>query len=296
MKVAITGSSGLIGTALTSALRAAQHDVIRLVRSSPEAPDEVAWNPAGELDPASLEAVDAVVNLAATRVVDHRSSRAFRRADRSSRVDASRTLATAMAAMDTPPPVLVSASAISIYGTGHGTDVLDEDVTGGAGYRAKTYRECEAAADPARAAGVSVRHARIGLVISPDAGVLARMVPLFRAGLGGPWGGGEQFWSIVSLYDTVRALQFMTETAGLTGAYNVTAPTPVRNAEFARVLALKLRRPAIVPIPAGILRLGLGGLADDVLGSLRVIPRRLSMSGFEFTQPDARSVVHTARG
>ena len=296
MKVAITGSSGLIGTALTSALRASQHDVIRLVRSSPEAPDEVAWDPAGELDPATLEAVDAVVNLAAASVADYRSSRAYRRADRRSRVDASRSVATAMAAMDKPPPVLVSASAISIYGTGHGADVLDEDATGGAGYRAETYRECEAAADPARAAGVSVRHARIGVVISPDAGVLARMVPLFRAGLGGPWGGGEQFWSIVSLDDTVRALQFMTETVGLTGAYNVTAPLPVRNAEFARVLALELRRPAIVPLPAGLLRLGLGGLADDVLGSLRVIPRRLSMSGFEFAQPDARSMVHAARG
>lgn len=300
MKVAITGSSGVIGTELSTALREANHDVVRLVRSAPEASDEVLWDPGGPLDPTCLEAVDAVVNLAGASVTGRSRrggrTRAYRRAFRQSRVQSTSTVATALATMDAPPPVLVTASAIAIYGDNRGSDVIDEDVFAGTGFRAQTYQDCEAAADPASQAGVSVRHARIGIVMSPDAGVLGRMLPVFRAGLGGSWGGGEQYWSHVSLVDTVRALHFLTETAGLTGAYNVTAPQPVNNAEFARTLGHELRRPAVLPLPATIVRAGLGGLADDALTSLRVLPRRLSMSGFEFTHPDARSVVRAMRG
>lgn len=296
MRVALTGSSGMIGTALRGSLAADGHEVLRVVRREPQRPDEVSWDPAGgHLDPRPLDGLDAVVNLAGANIGGHRWTRKYKRTLIASRANATRTMAEALAALDNPPRVLVSASAIGVYGTGHGSEPLDEDdPPGGTGFLVGLCTAWEAAAAPAAAADIAVCHPRMGMVMTRSGGAMARMLPFFRLGFGGPLGGGEQFWSHVSLVDTVRALRFLLETPGCAGPYNVTAPEPVTNAEFSRVLARALHRPMLLPVPAFAVRVRLGELADDVLASLRVTPRRLLEAGFRFEHPDARSVVAAA--
>ncbi len=296
MRVAMTGSSGMIGTALRGSLAADGHEVLRLVRREPQGSGEVSWEPTrGHLDPQSLDGVDAVVNLAGANIGGHRWTRSYKRTLIASRANATRILSEAVAALDDPPRVLLSASAIGFYGTGHSWEVLDEDAPPGEkGFLAELCTAWEAAAAPAAAADIAVCHPRMGMVMTTSGGALARMLPLFRLGLGGPLGGGEQYWSHVSLVDVVRALRFLLETPGCAGPYNVTAPEPVTNAEFSRVLAHALHRPMLLPVPEFALRIRLGELADDVLASLRVVPRRLLEAGFRFEHPDARSVVAAA--
>jgi uncharacterized protein len=296
MKVAITGSSGLIGTALRSALAADGHQVLRLVRRPAESADEISWNPAaGQLDPTRLEEVEAVVNLAGAGTGDHRWTRSYKRTIRDSRVSATTTLVNALVQLTEPPRVLVSQSGIDVYGTGHGSEVIDEDEPPGAGsFLAGVARDWEAAAAPAAAADIAVCHTRTGIVMTRLGGALAEMLPLFRLGVGGPLAGGEQYWSYVSLPDTIGALRFLIETHGCAGPYNVTAPEPVTNAEFTRVLAKALGRPAILPVPEFALRIGLGESADRAVNSLRVVPARLVEAGFEHQHPDAPSVIAAA--
>ena len=235
MKVAITGSSGLIGTALRSSLSADGHEVLRLVRRPAQLADEIQWDPAaGQLDPARLEGVEAVVNLASANVGARRWTRAYKQTLRDSKLFATRTLSMALARCHDRPRVLVSMSASGIYGLEHGSEMIDEDELAGDGFLADICRDCEAAAILAEEADVAVCHPRPHMVMSRHGGAAHRMLPWFRKGLGGPLAGGRQYWSPVSLDDMVRALRFLVETHGCTGPYNVAAPEPVTNAEFSR--------------------------------------------------------------
>ena len=226
MRVAITGSSGVIGTALRSSLAADGHDVLRLVRRPAESAGEIQWDPAaGWLDPARLEGVEAVVNLAGAGTGDHRWTRSYKQTIRHSRVSATTTLVRALAQLSERPRVLVSQSWIHVYGDGHGSDVIDEDEPPGeGGLLASVALDWEAAAVPAAEADIAVCYTRTGIVMTRLGGVLAEMLPLFRLGLGGPLAGGEQYWSYVSLPDTVAAMRFLMETHGCSGPYNLTAP------------------------------------------------------------------------
>lgn len=295
MRVVITGSGGLIGTALRASLAVDGHEAVRLVRRAPTGPDEIQWDPErGQLDPARLEGVDAVVNLAGAPIGTRRWSDSYKREILVSRANATHTVAEAVAKLDRPPQVFVSASGIYLYGSDHGSEVLDEEEAPGTGFLARVCQQWEAAAEPAATADIPVCHPRIGLVMSRKGGALARMLPWFRVGLGGPLGGGEQYWSHISLTDTVRALRFLIETPGCIGPYNVTAPEPVKNAEFARVLAYLLRRPTLLPVPAVALQIRFGEMASHPLSSLRVLPARLMAAGFTFEHPTARHVVADA--
>jgi uncharacterized protein len=296
MRVAITGSSGVIGTALRSSLAADGHEVLRLVRRPAESPDEISWDPAaGQLDPGRLEGVEAVVNLAGAGTGDHRWTRSYKRAIRNSRVGATTTLVRALVQLSEQPRVLVSQSGIHVYGDGHGSAVIDEDEPPGeGGLLASVAWDWEAAASPAAAADIAVCHTRTGIVMTRLGGALAEMLPLFRLGLGGPLAGGEQYWSYISLPDTVAAMRFLMETHGCSGPYNLTAPEPVTNAEFTRILAKAVGRPAILPVPEFALRIGLGESAERAVDSLRVVPTRLVEAGFEHQHPDAPSVIAAA--
>lgn len=294
MRIAITGSSGFIGTALTASLRAAGHQVIRLVRRKPLAADEVAWDPvAGRLDPADLAGTEAVVNLAGASVGSRWTSH-VKQGLVDSRIRSTTVLSSTMAAMDRPPRVLVSMSGMNAYGIDRGHDVIDEDDLPGNGFLPDLCTQWESATAPARAAGIAVCLPRLGIVMDRGGGAMARMLPLFRLGLGGRLGDGDQYWSHVSLTDVVRALRFLVEEHGCVGVYNLTAPQPVPNAEFSRVLADALRRPALVPVPAFALQLVIGEYAEVVLGSLRVVPSRLVDAGFEFRHRNAPAVVAAA--
>jgi len=296
MKVAITGSSGLIGTALRASLAADGHEILRLVRRPVQAADEIPWDPAaGQLNPVPLEGVEAVVNLAGAGTGDHRWTRSYKKTIRDSRVNATTTLVTALAQLQNKPRVLVSQSGVDVYGSGHGSDVIDEDEPPGDGsFLAGVAWDWEAAAAPAAAADIAVCYSRTGIVMTRAGGALAEMLPLFRRGVGGPLAGGEQYWSAISLPDTVGALRFLIETHGCAGPYNVTAPAPVTNAEFTRVLGKALGKPAILPVPEFALRIGLGESADRAVNSLRVVPARLIDAGFVHRHPDAPSIVAAA--
>jgi uncharacterized protein (TIGR01777 family) len=295
MRVVISGSSGLIGSALKNSLIADDHEVIALVRRPAGNPGEISWDPdTGTIDRASLESADAVVNLNGASIGGRRWSKSYKKTLLASRTNATRTLAEAMVGLEQPPQVLVSASGIDYYGLEHGSEVLDEEEALGAGFLARVIEYWEDAAVPATEAGVTVIHPRFGMVMSPRGGALAEMLPFFRLGLGGALAGGDAYWSPVSLIDTVRALRFLIDTRGCTGPYNVTAPQPVTNAEFARVLAAMLNRPTLLPVPAIALQIRYGELAEVVLASRRVVPRRLLAAGFEFDHPDARSIVKAA--
>lgn len=295
MRVAVTGSSGFIGTALTAHLHRGGHDVVRLVRRDPTGPDEARWDPAaGVIDIADLEGVEAVVNLSGAPVGDHRWNRAYKRVLHDSRVRTTTVLAAALASMPERPRVLVSASGINFYGSDRGHDVLDEDDDPGDGFLAGLSQEWEDAANPARNANIAVCNPRFGIVMDRSGGALGRMLPLFRLGLGGTLGGGDQYWSSVSLNDVIRSLTFLIEEHGCVGPYNVTAPEPVTNAEFTRVLAAALHRPRLAPVPAVALRIALGEYAEDIIGSLRVVPSRLVDAGFVHDQPTPRAIVEAA--
>src|SRR5215470_6645507 len=239
MKVAITGSSGLIGTALVAALRADGHDVIRLVRAAPAAADAIAWDPRagrGGLDPQSLDGVGAVVHLAGAGLADKRWTQRYRAEIRSSRVQGTRALVGALAAMAAPPGVLLSGSAIGWYGDIGGREVTESDPAG-RGFLPEVVRDWEAAAGEAAAAGIRVCTLRSGIVLSPRGGILGRLLPLFRLGLGGRIGSGRQVMSWIGLTDWVAAARFLLGRDGVTGPVNMTTPNPVSNAEFTAALA-----------------------------------------------------------
>ena len=291
MRVAITGASGLIGAALTASLRADGHEVVALVRRPPRPTGdhgihERTWDPAnGSLDPSALEGVDAVVNLAGAGIGDHRWTEAYQRTIRDSRVRGTELIAHTLAGLHDPPAVLLSGSAIGIYGD-RGDEVLDETSPTGAGFLADVCRQWEAATTAASDAGARVAHLRSGVVLSPTGGALRKQLPLFRLGLGGRFGSGCQWQSWISLPDEVAAIRHLL-TADVEGPVDLTAPNPVTNGQFTRALGAALRRPTVVAVPAFAPRLVLGReLADALLfQSQRVLPSALERSGFDFTHP-----------
>jgi uncharacterized protein (TIGR01777 family) len=293
VKVVVAGSSGLIGTALVPALRADGHEVLRLVRRAPGAADELQWDPGQPLDPAGLAGVTAAVNLTGAGVGDHRWTDSYKRTLVESRVTTTHTLATALAAVQPRPAVLINGSAIGYYGEG-GEAELDENSPPGTDFLAELCQRWEAATAPAQAAGIRVVCIRTGLVVSSRGGAWARMFPIFRFGLGGRLGSGKQWWSPISLTDEVRAIQFLLTADAVSGPVNLTGPEPMTNAGVTRVMAEVLNRPALVPAPKFGLRLVLGEFAEEPLRSQRVLPRKLTAAGFTFTHPTVEAAVRAA--
>jgi uncharacterized protein len=288
MRVAVTAASGLIGAALTADLAASGADVVRLVRRQALSPAEIGWDPrqaAGGLDPRGLRGVDAVVHLSGAPVAPRRWTQARKALLRSSRVESTRTVVSAMVAADPPPRVLLCASAIGYYGD-TGARAVDESAPAGAGFLAELARDWEAAAEPARAAGIRVVHLRSGLVLAASGGMLGSLLPPFRFGLGARLGSGRQYLSWISLADEISAIRFLLGSAGAEGAFNLTAPRPVTNAEFTGALARALGRPAAFVLPSAVLRAALGEVAGELLGSIRAVPARLEAAGFTFAHPD----------
>lgn len=294
MRVAVTGASGLIGSVLVPALGEAGHDVLRLVRRVARAPDEVEWNPVeGTIDAFAVEGVGAVVHLAGVNIGQHWTSR-VRREIRDSRVLGTRLVAEAVAGLD-PRPALICASAVGYYG-GQGDDLLTERSPRGSGFLAELVEDWEQAADPAREAGARVVHLRQSPVLARDGGMLERMLLPFRLGLGGPIGGGRQWWSWVALDDVVSAYLFALEQP-LEGRYNLSSPEPVRNAVFVRELGGALSRLAVVPLPAFAVRLVWGEMGEEMLlGSQRVVPQALLADGFRFEHPELRPALEHVLG
>ena len=296
MRVAISGSSGLIGTALAESLRADGHQVQRLVRSQPASSPAsgdagaIAWDPvAGTIDAAALEGLDGVVHLAGAGVGDKRWTEARKRVVLDSRTEGTGLLAQTLAALDAPPRVFVSGSAIGYYGDG-GDTVLTEDSPHGEGYLANLVIAWEQAAQPAREAGIRTVLARTGIVLSKRGGALPKMLPLFRFGLGGPFGSGSQWMSWITLADEVAALRFLLDGGadGVDGPVNLTAPQPVTNKDFAKALGRAMHRPALLPVPKFGPKLMLGGqMADEMLFfSQRIRPAALEGAGHDFLHPD----------
>ena len=286
MDVAITGSSGLIGTALSAALRSAGHTVRPVVRSG-GGPGTVRWDPsAGTIDAAELAGVDAVVHLAGEPIADERWSEEQKQRIRSSRVEGTTLVARTVADLDPQPAVLLSGSAIGYYGD-RGDEVLTESSPPGDGFLPDVVEAWEAATAPASDAGIRVAHLRTGIVLDADGGALSKQLPLFKLGLGGRLGSGQQWVPWISLADEVAAIVHLLD-ADVSGPVNLTAPEPVTNAEFTTTLAEVLGRPAIFPIPRFGPNLLLGKeLAESLLySSARVAPRVLEGDGYRFRHPE----------
>jgi hypothetical protein len=281
-----SGASGLLGTALRGALLGSGAEIVQLVRRAPAGPRELRWDPAAQMPIPAMPAVEdltAAIHLSGAGVAEHRWTPAYRREMWTSRVESTRALCNVLAQLRRPPRTLLVASATGIYGN-RGDEVLDEDSAHGRGFLADLCREWEEASRPAETAGVRVVHLRFGVVMA-QGGALARMLPIFRLGLGGPLGNGRQWMSWIAIDDAVAAVRFLLETPSTTGAVNLTWPDPVTNAEFTRVLARHLHRPALMRAPAFALRLAFGHMAGEaLLASARVMPSRLLAAGFAFTQ------------
>jgi uncharacterized protein (TIGR01777 family) len=295
MKVAVTGSSGLIGTALVASLRADRHEVIRLVRRAPRAADEVRWDPraadagliaSGAPGSSALDGLGACVHLAGAGVADRRWTARYKAEIRASRVLGTRALASALAKLDPPPATLVAASAIGWYGDTGGQEV-DESAPAGQTFLARLVRDWEAAAGPAADAGIRVVHARSGLVLTPRGGMLARLLPLARLGLCPRFASGRQAMSWISLSDEIGVIRFLLDRKDISGPVNLTAPAPATNSEFTAALTAAVGRRDLpwLRVPAPALRLALGEAAVELLTSARVLPRRLQEAGYEFRYP-----------
>jgi uncharacterized protein (TIGR01777 family) len=292
--IAVTGGSGLIGAALIHHLMPDQHHrITRLVRR-PAGPGELTWDPVGrKLDPTALEGLDAVIHLAGENV-GARWTAARKRRIRESRVTGTKLISETIARLRRPPGVLISASAVGIYGD-RGDETLTEASTVGdpsSDFLVSVCQEWEAAADAARAAGVRVVHPRFGVVLSPAGGALGKMLLPFRLGLGTQMGRGTQWASWISIDDAVGAIHHALKTDGLRGPVNATAPNPVTNRDFTRTLGRVLRRPTPLRLPAAALRLALGEMAEEtLLASARVLPAGLLRSGYEFRHPDLETAL-----
>jgi uncharacterized protein len=290
MRIAITGSSGLIGTALTASLQADGHQVVRLVRRPPRAADEIRWDPrAADAGNPVLTGVDACVHLAGAGVGDHRWTAAYKAEIRSSRVLATRALAAALVASSPRPATFIVASAIGWYGDTGGAAVT-EDAPAGTAFLSRVVADWEAAASPARDAGIRVAQLRSGLVLASGGGVLGRLALPARLGVLPRFGDGRQVMNWISLIDEIRAIRFLLDDSGASGRsgpYNLTAPNPVTNAELTSALLAAFRRPDFswLRVPAPVLRLGLGEGSAELLTSARVLPKRLLDAGFVFDQP-----------
>lgn len=294
MHVVLAGASGLIGPALRDSLRADGHEVKTLVRQDTDQPDEDRWDPAqGLLDPDFLHGTDAVVCLSGVGVGDHRWSDGYKKQILRSRADSVGTVAKTLAEYG-GPRVLVCASAVGYYGDTGATPV-DEQAPPGDSFLSGVCVQWEAAADPARAAGVRVAHLRTGLVLSDQGGLLKRLAPIVKAGIGGKLGDGTQYMPWISLADEVAAIRFVLE-HDIDGPVNLSAPEPVTNAEFTKTLGTVLHRPTILPVPGFAARIVLGEFAGDVLTGQRAVPKKLLDAGYEFADTDLAAVLRTELG
>ena len=279
-RIAVTGASGLIGTALVGYLKSEGHTVQRLVRRTPVAPDEVQWDPkTGFVDLEALRGVDAIIHLAGAGVGDKRWTKKYKAEILNSRLLG--TTAIANAVNELKPQVFISSSAIGWYGESGNRAVLESD-RAGEDFLAAVCREWENAADIAT--DVRTVKVRTGLVLDPTGGALGKMLPLFRFGLGGKLGNGKQWWSWITLHDQLRAIDFLLSKK-VEGPVNLTSPNPSTNLEFTAALARTLHRPALFPAPAFALKLALGGFSSEILGSKKVMPEKLLAAGFEFDYP-----------
>ncbi len=297
MKIAITGASGLIGSALVPFLTTGGHEVVRLVRRAPAGPAEAAWDPVrGTVDRGALDGVDAVVHLAGESIAEGRWTDAKKEKLRSSRLGPTRGLAEALASLPRPPKVLVSSSAVGYYGD-RGDAWLDETSAAGADFLGRLAAEWERAAQPAADAGTRVVNLRTGIVLSPKGGALRKMLTPFKAGVGGVLGPGTQYMSWIAIDDLLGAVHHALVTDGLAGPVNAVAPEPVTNEAFTKTLARVLGRPAIAPVPAFALRLLFGEIADAaLLSSTRVRPGRLLATGYRFRFTDLESALRHLLG
>ena len=295
MRIAVTGSRGLIGSMLNPHLRAEGHDVVPIVRGRAE-PGAITWDPeAGIIDQEALHGVDAVVHLAGAGVGDHRWSASYKRTILSSRVSGTTTLSEALSRLPQPPAVMVSASAVGIYGS-RGDEILTEDSGSGAGFLADVCRQWESATTPAASAGIRVVILRTGVVLSAAGGALKKQLLPFRLGLGARLGRGNQQFSWITRRDVVAAISFLTQHDALSGAFNLTSPQPVSNAEFTRELGRALRRPAKLFVPEAALRMAVGDemTAEFLLASQRAMPERLLAAGFRFADAALPGALVTA--
>lgn len=298
MKIALTGSSGLIGTRLVAALRGDGHEVLRLVRRTPRTSDEHRWDPQHRrIDPGLLSDVDAVVNLAGTPIRPRPFTRGYKQQLRASRLESTTTVSEALAAAAAADPgrrrVLLSASAVGYYGD-TGDRPVQEDAPPGRDFLARLCTDWEAATRPAEDAGVRVAHLRTGLVVGRDAMLMRILGLVFRAGLGGRLGSGRQYWPWISLDDEVGAIRFLL-TADVSGPVNLTGPRPVPNAEFVRRLAAAVHRPAVLPVPAPVLALALGEFGrSSVLAGQRAVPTVLEQAGYRWIHPELDDALRAA--
>ncbi len=285
-RIALTGASGLIGTALAGLLKSEGHTVQRLVRRPVVSADEVTWDPTnGTVDLAPLEGVNAIIHLAGAGVSDKRWNSKYRATILNSRLLGTTAIANAVATLK--PEVFISASAIGWYGE-TGSRAVTENDRGGDDFLAAVCREWEAAAD--LAGDVRTVKIRTGLVLDPTGGALGKMLPLFRFGLGGKLGSGKQWWSWITLHDQLRAIRFLLENK-VEGPVNLTSPNPATNQEFTAALARALNRPALFPAPAIALKIALGGFSTEVLGSKKILPEKLLAAGFTFDYPHLASAL-----
>jgi len=293
MRILMAGASGFLGRRLAAGpLRG--HEIIRLVRRAPRSAGEIRWTPAsGQLDPAALDGVDAVVNLAGANIGDRRWTPAYRRLLRDSRVEPTRTLAQAIARRPDRPRVFLSSSGINIYGD-TGDRTVDESDPPGEGFFPDLCRVWESSTRPAEEAGVRVVLLRSGVPLEKDEGFLKPQMLPFRLGLGGPIAGGRQYLPWISLDDWLRAVAFLLERDDLAGPVNLTGPRPVTNAEFTRAFGAALQRPAVLPLPEVAIRAAVGGVAELAVMSTRAVPGVLSRAGFTFHHQDVRSALAAA--
>jgi len=300
VNVLVSGSTGLIGEALVTELEAGGHRVVRLSRSSRGG--AVRWDPMrGEIEAERLTGIDAAVHLAGESIAGGNPVTGRWTSKRKARILESRTkgtrlLAETLARLPAPPRVMVSASAIGYYGD-RGDEVLREESTPGNSFLGEVCREWEAAADPAREAGMRVVHPRIGIVLSKEGGALGTTLPIFKLGGGGRIGNGRQWWSWVAFDDTIGAIVHSLTTDFLSGPVNVTSPNPLRNAEYTSILGRVLGRPTLVPLPAPVARIALGELADELLlASARVEPAKFEETGYSFRYPELEGALRHLLG
>lgn len=290
MRVAITGSTGLIGSALTRSLLADGHQVLRLTRgqSSSTAKDgseTATWDPkGGTVQPGALEGVDAVVHLAGAGVGDKRWTAAYKQEIRDSRIAGTQTIARACAELDSPPRVLISGSAVGYYGE-TGDRVIEESAPAGDDFLARLTVEWEAAAAPAVEAGIRVAYPRTGLVVSAKGGAWGKLFPLYRYGIGGRLGSGNQYWAFISLADHVSALRFVIDDDSVSGPLNFTGPEPLTNRVVNKAMGKAMHRPTVAAVPEFVLKIVVGEFASSITGSCRAVPTGLLKAGFVFRHP-----------
>ena len=294
MKLVVAGGSGLIGSALIKDALSKKHEVIQLVRRKPKHQHEVQWNPDKfEVEIDALNDATAIINLSGAGVGDKRWTKNYKKLILTSRVNATKTLAEAITRLNNPPSVFVSSSAIGFYGD-TAENAVDENAELGEGFLSDVVFNWEYAAQKVKQHKIRVVHPRTSLVMSKRGGVLKKVLPIFKLGLGGKLGNGKQFWSYISLEDEIRAIYHLINDSRLTGGVNLSTPNPVTNKEFTKSLASVLNRPAFLSVPSLVLKIALGEFSIEVLGSSRVLPSKLIASGFKFNHPDILSTLNSA--